>query len=37
MDFLANLQPGGKLLLGLFLLMAIIIVISKLTKKKGDK
>ena len=37
MDFLSNMQLGGKVILGLFLLMAIVIVISLLTKKKGDK
>jgi len=37
MDFLSNMQLGGKVILGLFLLMIIVVVISFLTKKKGDK
>jgi LPXTG-motif cell wall-anchored protein len=37
MDFLANLQPGGWVVLGLFLLMTIGVVVSFLKKKKKDK
>ena len=34
MDFLANLEPGGMVILGIFLLMIIAVVISFLKKKK---
>jgi LPXTG-motif cell wall-anchored protein len=34
MDFLANLKPGGWVILGIFLLMIIGVVVSFLRKKK---
>jgi hypothetical protein len=37
MDFINQMEPGGKVLLGLFLLMAIMVVISFFKKKKRDK
>ena len=37
MDFLANLEPGGWVIIGLFLLMIIAVVISFLKKKKKEK
>jgi len=37
MDFLAHMKPGGWVILGVFLVVIVAVVISFLTKKKGNK